>query len=570
MIRRLPEELIRRLTAGEVIARPEDVVRELVENAIDAGASEISVEIQGGGFARVRVRDDGVGIPREELALALERHTTSKVTRLEEVRTLGFRGEALFALRTVARVRLTSRPKDQLGGATVVAEGERVEVFEHAAPAGTEVEVSRLFARMPKRKSALGPEAAEGRRALSRAERYLLHYPGLRFYLSLEGELRQSYPGGSFKDAVRAVWGNLAAERMVEVSHAEGEMRVEGVISRPELSRPRRDRLLLAVNGRPVAFSERLFKAVLEAYRELLAKGQVPMGVLNLTLPPEWVVPNADARKERVLLLEEERVAAFLERAVAEALAAHPLARPLPLKEERPEVHLPREAREVGFRLLGSFRDLYLLVERGDELLLIDQHAAHERVIFEELVARFEAEPPAELESPEIVALSPEEERGYLEREAELLELGLLLEPFGPGRWRVRAVPAPFLLAGEQLLALVRELVVAERPREVARRILGRLACLPAVRAGHRLSRERAEELVRALFATRTPWVCPHGRPTMLALSEAELARRFGRRSPRQEVTRPFGEVGEDVDRGKPKADGLAGEEGGVRRVKLK
>ncbi len=568
MIRKLPEELVRAIAAGEVVTRPEDAVKELVENALDAGAGELEVVLEEGGIRRILVRDDGAGIPKEELPLALERHATSKLERLDRIESLGFRGEGLFALRMAGRLRLTSRPRDQLGGATVIAEGDRVEFFEHAAPAGTEAELTRLFHHLPARRAALLGPAVEGRRAMARAARYLLHHPRLRFTLKLDGEVRIRYPGGDFLSAARAVWGALVADRLFSLEDGDGAFKLSGVLSRPELARPRRDRLLLAVNGRPVEWPEPLLKAVLGAYRELLPTGQHPLGVLNLELPPERVLVNTDPKKERVEILGVEEVAAFLTEAVARALSAHPLAAPLPAPEPlaRPE---PGAGPLPRLRYLGRFRELYLLAEAEGALFVVDQHAAHERVIFEELEARFAGEPPVELSEPLLLALSPEEEAELAERREVLAALGLVLEPFGGGRWRVRRVPAVLALAPEALSEAVLELVRDGDLDRARRRVLGRLACLPAIKAGHPLSGASAQALLDALAACRTPWVCPHGRPTLLVLSEAELARRFGRRSVRQQVARSTGEVGEGADPLVPEGDELAGEDGGVRGVEL-
>jgi len=569
VIRRLPEHLVRAIAAGEVIARPEDVVKELLENALDAGAGRIEVEVRAGGIEGVRVADDGVGIPKDELPLALERHATSKLTDLERIATLGFRGEGLYALRHAARVRITSRPKDQLGGATVVAEGEGIERFFHPAPAGTEVEVTRLFARLPARRAALEGPAAEGRRVLQRFFRYLLHHPAVRYKLLWDGEERLVFGGGGFLPAVRAVWGEVVASRLLPLDHREGAYALTGLLSRPELARSRRDRLLLAVNGRPVEWPEELLSALVRAYRELLPTGQYPLGVLNLTLPPEEVLVNTDPRKDRVRLLRPEVAVAFFERAVAGLLAAHPLAPTLPgLRPPAGGAEGPR-GRFPRLRWLGTFRRLYLLAEAEEGLFVVDQHAAHERVIYEELLERYRSEPPVELPQPLVLALAPGRMAEFLARREELAGEGFDLEPFGDRHLRVRRVPAVLMLAPERLPEHLRAILAGASLERAVRSILGRLACLPAIKAGHRLGAASAQALLDALAACRTPWVCPHGRPTALVLSEVELARRFGRRSARQQVARPAGEVGEGADPAVAEGDQLAAEEAGVGGVEL-
>ncbi|AEB12223.1 DNA mismatch repair endonuclease MutL [Marinithermus hydrothermalis] len=544
MIRRLPPELVREIAAGEVVTAPVDVVKELVENALDAGATRIEVELWAGGIEKIVVTDNGAGIPKAELPLALERHATSKLEDLSRIRTLGFRGEGLFAIRASARLRLTSRPADQLGGATVEAEGEAVTLVEHPAPPGTRVEVTRLFAHLPARRAALESPAAEGKKIVAYLTRVLLHRPYLRLRLAMDGEEKWVFAGGEALEAARFIWGPVTANRLLPVRMVQEGLRLEGLISRPELVRPRRDRLHLAVNGRPVEWPEGLLRAVVRAYRELLPAGQYPVGVLNLELPPEAVLVNTTPAKDRVRLLEPERVAEFVERAVSETLAAHPLARPLPELRPVEGVRPARGHRFPRLRYLGRFRDLYLIAEAEDELWVVDQHAAHERILFEELCRRYREEPPVELAHPELVPLTPEEEARYAERSAELTRAGLVLEPFGSRRYRVRSVPA-FLAAHPELVAEVVKGALGPAGFEKAwRAVLGRLACLPAIRAGHPLAQASAQALLDQLAACETPWVCPHGRPTALVLSELELARRFGRRGQRAV---PFREVEEEA-----------------------
>ncbi len=530
MIRRLPPELVREIAAGEVIASPADVVRELLENALDAGATRIHLELWGGGRERIVVTDNGVGIPREELALALEVHTTSKLTDLTRITTLGFRGEGLWAIRQAGRVRLTSRPAHQLGGATLTAFQEEVRLEEHPAPAGTRVEVTALFHHLPARRSALESAAAEGRKVVQLVSRYLLHRPEVALRLVVDGEERIAHAGGGFAEVARLLWGSVVANRLLALQAAEGPFRLRGLLSRPELSRPRRDRLFLALQGRPVEWPEPLLQTVLSAYRELLPQGQFPLGVLNLELPPEHLLVNTSPDKSRVRLISPEPVLGFVGRAVQGLLSAHPLARALP---EPTPLSGPAPVQRAAFprlRYLGRFRELYLLAEAEDELYVVDQHAAHERILFEELSRRFREEAPLELPHPELLTLSLGEEMSYAERAEALEEAGLYLEPFGPGTYRIRKVPA--FLAGHPSLIpeVVKGSLGAASFQQAWRHVLARLACLPAIKAGHPLAQASAQALLDTLAQCELPWVCPHGRPTALVMSELELARRFGRR----------------------------------------
>jgi len=534
MIRQLPPELIREIAAGEVVTGPVDVLKELLENALDASATRLAVELDEGGLARIAVTDNGLGIPRDQLALAVEAHSTSKLTSLQAISTLGFRGEGLYAIRMSARLKLTSRPSAQLGGATVIAEGPELTLSEHPAPAGTRAEVTQLFARLPARRAALKPPAPEVRQALALLSRYLLHHPALQLRVQLDGQEHWVYAGGTFTEAVKFWWGPVTANRLLVI---EGE-RVQGLLSRPELTRPRRDRLLLAVNGRPVEWPEALLRALLQAYRELIPGGHYPVGVINLSIPAEEVLVNTSPDKRQVRLLAEAEVVRSLRQSVEALLSRHPLTPALPDFQMAEGVAAAPRSSFPRLRYLGSYQDLYLLAASPGRLWVVDQHAAHERVIFEELQQRYLSEPPVALSYPELLQLSAEEEASYRERREALAAAGLGLEPFGGGTWRLRSVPA-FLVGHPELLAEVVKGALGRHDWEEAwRRVLARLACLPAIRAGHRLSGAGAQALLDALAQCHTPWACPHGRPTALVLSELELVRKFGRRSPRTVAAR--------------------------------
>ena len=537
MIRKLSADIIREIAAGEVISAPVDVLKELLENALDAGATRLEVTLDSGGIERIKVKDNGAGIPEAELPLAVEAHSTSKLEShkpmSQGISTLGFRGEGLFAVRNAAHLSLTSRPTTQLGGATLTAEGDAVSQHAHPAPSGTSIEVTNLFARLPARRRALEPPATEGKKAAMLLSRYLLHHPNLTLKLFTDDEERWTYAGGSFTEAVKFLWGPVTANRLLELNTEQTSYTLRGLLSRPELTRPRRDRLLLAVNGRPVEWTDDLLKAVMNAYRELLPSAHYPVGILNLTLPAEEVLVNTSPDKSRVRFLQREKVAAFVQEAVETSLSAHPLAPALPdLNPVQGVSAAPRHA-FPELRYVGTYLELYLLAEAAGQLWVIDQHAAHERILFEELAERYRREAPVELTSPELLPLTPEDEARYFERRDELAEMGLTLEPFGSGRWRLRTVPA-FLVGHSELYgSVVVDALGRGSAGEAWRNILGRLACLPAIKAGHRLANVEAQGLLEALKRCETPWACPHGRPTALVLSELELARRFGRRGVR-------------------------------------
>lgn len=529
MIRKLPPELIREIAAGEVVTAPVDALKELIDNALDAGATRLELTLDGGGTEKIVVADNGKGMTREDLERATEQHSTSKLSSLTDIRTFGFRGEGLYALRHAAHLNLTSRTEDQLGGATLSVEGDDFELSEHPAPRGTTAEVTRLFARLPARRGALEHPSDELRKATNLLHRYLLHHPHLKMRLTADGEERWHYAGGSFQEAVKFTWGGVTANRLLELNTENETFTLTGLISRPELTRPRRDRLLLAVNGRSVVWEERWLKSIFSAYREMLRAGHYPVGVLNLELPPTSVLVNTSPDKSRVRFLDEEQVLTFLQEAVSSTLSDHPLAPTLPDFEPSEAVAPAPRHSFPALEHVGTYRDLYLLAEASQQLWVIDQHAAHERILYEELERRYRQELPVELDHAELVPLSQEEAESYLVRKEELGKIGLVLEPFGGDKWRVRTLPA-FLTAHSHLVAdVVRGMMGANSATEAWRKVLGRLACLPAVKAGHRLAHVQAQILLDELGRCETPWACPHGRPTALVLSEFELARRFGR-----------------------------------------
>ena len=539
MIRKLSPELIREIAAGEVVTAPVDVLKELVENALDAGATRLKIELENGGISRIVVADNGKGMAKEDLLLSAEQHSTSKLSDLSAISSLGFRGEGLYAIRYAATLKLTSRPNHQLGAATLVAEGDTHSLLEHPAAEGTHAEVSDLFARLPARKAVLQHSNDELRKCTSLLGSYLLHYPALKLALSVDGEERWHYAGGSFLEAAKYIWGSVTANRLVVLNQTLDGYSFKGLISRPELSRPRRDRFLLAVNGRPIEWDESWIKHVLLAYKELLPKGQYPVGIVNVEMSPREVLVNTAPDKRRVRFINEAKVLACLQEALNATLAEHPLATPLP-DLHQPSSHVLSQAQHSFPELsyLSSYRELYLLAEADGELWVIDGHAAHERILYEELSRRYKQEPPVELSHPELLPLSEEEVSIYLARQDELADKGLRLEPFGGVNWRVRTVPA-FLLSHPSLVADVVKSSLGRNSAEDAwRAILGRLACLPALKAGHSLDKYSAQALLDALRSCQTPWACPHGRPTALVLAETDLARRFGRSGTRPKASK--------------------------------
>ncbi|WP_216318646.1 DNA mismatch repair endonuclease MutL [Deinococcus aestuarii] len=543
-IRVLPPHVARLIAAGEVVSRPLDVVRELVENALDAGATRIEVEVEGGGLLLTRVRDNGAGIPADAVSLAPVRHATSKLEpeagAVERVTTLGFRGEALWAAAQAGDLHLVTRPAAQVGAAEVSASGEDVTVRRTSAPAGTTVTVRDLFARLPARLRTQAPAAAEAREITALVGRYVLHHPGLHWRLTVDGEPRLTHAPADHRGAVASVYGPLSANRVLRVD-AGG---VCGVVSRPELTRARRDRMHFSVNGRPVLAPPELERAVIEGFAELIPSGVAPLCVLDLRIAPEDHNPNVHPAKQVVALADLPGVAARVREAVTAALAAHPLARNAPSLIAPPEPQTaPTRGNFPELTLVGVYQELYLLAQGEGDLWVVDAHAAHERALYEHFTRALGSAPPVELPEPELLHLTPEQVARLHERGAELRAWGLMIEDFGAGLARLRALPA--VLAALPVPRLHEEIVEAalgENP-DPRRHVLARLACAPALKAGM-LDGNRGEAVLASLSLCEQPWSCPHGRPTTLRLSERDLAHAFGRRGVR------------DVARGRDTGDG--------------
>jgi DNA mismatch repair protein MutL len=445
-----------------------------------------------------------------------------------------------------AELSIISRPVAQLGGARLQAHfrGDGLDdvlIEDVACAAGTSVQATSLFRDFPARKASLESAALEARRVLNLVSRYVLHHPGVAWRLSLDGEVRLQHAPGAHREAMATVYGALTANRMLELSVQDGAYAVHGVISRPELARPRRDRLHLAVNGRPVELEDGLAGVIQRAYGSLLPKGQAPVGALELSVPATALNVNTHPGKLRVAFLKPARVEAVFTEAISAALREHPLVRAAP--EPRIVTGPVRAASSFPvLEFLGTYRSTYVLAEGDGDLWLIDQHAAHERILYEELEQAMNGQ-SLELSEAEFVTLNPTEQASFEAREPELQAMGLLLEPFGGALYRVRAVPAVML--GLPLEDGVRQIVHDALGLEDARRaVLARLACHPAIKAGHRLAQAQAQALLEALRQCEIPWACPHGRPTALRLTERDLAHQFGRRSPRD-----LARAGDEVQR---------------------
>ncbi len=562
----LPPDVAAQIAAGEVVERPASVVKELVENSIDAGARELRVEVNGGGRQRIHVADDGCGVPAAEVELAFQRHATSKLAcadDLERIATLGFRGEALASIAAVSRVTFVTRAAGEETGTLLRLEGGVVTTRRPTGrPPGTAVTVEDLFYNVPARRKFLRAEATERRHIDAWITRYAMLYAHLRFILIHDGrEAFRSLGNGDLREVLVAVHGlDVAASLLTVLEDAGGDpaIRVHGFVSPPSLHRADRGGITLFVNGRWVQ-DVRMTYAVIQAYHTLLPTGRYPLAVVVVTMPPEDLDVNVHPAKTEVRFRDADAVFRAVQRAVRQSVigqAPIPGSRPAapglwppehrrpawsaPTDEVQAQLPLPPAAPEQAppslpaLRVIGQVGATYIVAEGPDGLYLVDQHAAHERVLYERLLAqRAEGVPAQGLLEPAAVELSLEA-AGLVEAHQETLRcLGFDLQPFGGNTILVRSLPA--LLAHARpsdVLAEVVEVLEEGRAGLAAgeeQAVIRRVCKRAAVKAGQVLTREEMEELLRALERCASPRTCPHGRPTMIQITVEQLAREFGR-----------------------------------------
>ena len=570
-----------------MVERPASVVKELIENALDAGAKSVSVEIAGAGRSLVQVADDGAGIPADELALAIERHATSKLASAEDlfhIATLGFRGEALASIGSVSRLMITSRTADSPAGARLHVEGGIIGKLEKiGAPVGTVVSVEDLFYNVPARLKFLKQDATERRAIDALLTRYALAYPQVRFKLS-EGNAPSLHTAGDGdrRAILAALYGVDVARQMLEVLADEEGFKLTGFISPTALTRSNRKEITFFVNGRWVQDTP-LTSALLQAYHTLLMVGRYPLAALFIEVLPEEVDVNVHPAKAEVRFRSPDKAFSFVQRATRRALLAYAPVPQMPssslwgaparsvdpawslgyddgaggvlgggssgqvvagggqdLEGNQAVVTPPSAFEKVPLlRLIGQIGATYLVAEGPDGLYLIDQHAAHERVLFEKLMAQQEHRniPSQTLLTPVVVEL-PHASAELLNPQIPiLLHFGFQIEPFGQNSYQVRSMPTLFASSdpAAALRALVEDFEEDEAPlqNEIEARIAGRVCKRMAVKAGQVLSPDEQRALLADLETCTSPRTCPHGRPTMIHLSVDMLERQFGRKGAR-------------------------------------
>ncbi len=564
-IRVLASDVASKIAAGEVVERPASVVKELVENSLDADATQISVEVRGGGVNLIRVIDNGTGIPADEVAVAFQRYATSKIGDLGDLDTissLGFRGEALPSIAAVAEVEVMTRTAEELAGIYFsFKNGVVVETGKRASPQGTTVTVRQLFQNVPARLKFLKSNTTESSRISNLVSQYSLAFPEVRFSLFLDGRTAlQTAGNGALRDVMVKVYGLETAGAMIAVG--EGNYPVWGFVSPPHLARSSRGHLSFFINRRWVQ-SGLLSRATEDAYRGLLMTGKHPIAVINISLPPQDIDVNVHPSKTEVKFRDEPGLFTAVQRSVRAALVKemtvpqgqrHPGAVGLPVLSHKKEPLAIQEELFKGYastrsvsaltkqsegsplpilRVIGQIAATYIIAEGPDGLYLIDQHAAHERILFERVCFQQQnstVEAQGMLD-PLTIEVTPRQEELLKDGIKVLESFGFAIEPFGLRIYLLRTVPT-LLGKGNAAQAVIEILdSLGEEGERVKReeKIAFSLACHSAVKAGQVLNQDEMNELVRELEQTESPYTCPHGRPTIVRFTSSQLEREFGR-----------------------------------------
>ncbi len=573
-IRILEPTVANQIAAGEVVERPAAVIKELLENSLDAGARRVTVDFSRGGKARMIVEDDGKGMTGDEALLSLERHATSKIqlaADLDRIATFGFRGEALPSIASVARFTMQTRPAAAPSGTEIAVNGGKlVHRRDHGMAPGTRIEVANLFHPVPARLKFLKSDETEAAHIVRLVRLYAIAHPEVGFLLREDGrEIFRSPGNAPLLDRVREIWGRQVAEEVTLMPLFERPgMRLSGLLGKPGVSRGTRQDLVTVVNGRPVDSRTMAF-ALTESYHTLIPKGRYPLAFVFLEMDPAWVDVNVHPAKREVRFRDEAKVRNFLIESVLAVLRARAdeglpaeniptIAPAAPLAVDAPSVsaavtaggtppaYVPSAAPapvspahapsvRLGWRLLSRLREERAVFETPTGLAILDLGAAHQRVLYESILAQFTAQKPVSqpLLVPLSIELEPLPAAVLKERLSLLASAGFDFEEYGRNFWRIQALPA--WLEPEQALAFVRDLLAEMARREgdfgrpsLAYDALAKLAVNKARRKGDNLSDAELMELVQALFRTAQPGTCPRGRRTYVEWTDADLTRRFG------------------------------------------
>ncbi len=560
-IKILSAQTVNQIAAGEVIERPASVVKELIENSMDAGADDIRVEVKDGGRELIKVMDNGSGMGREEIELAFEKHATSKIDDiqdLDDLRTLGFRGEALPSIAAVSKVRVVTKREEDVEAAEIVIHGgEKKELGSIGAPVGTTVEVRELFYNTPARRKYLKKKSTELAHISEVVTRYALAHPKIGFDLVHEGnELISTPKSKSLLENIRDIYGKEIAKNMVHVYRENELFTIEGFLSKPDFTRSTRSHIYTYVNGRYV--NNKLLKdSVVKGYGTLLFKHRYPICVIKLDLDGALIDVNVHPTKTKIRFREERKIQESLVSAVRSAFHEKDLIPKRKIEEREVEKDEPKEEKpkdlslgqshlDVGteekvektvlpeMRIVGIVNDLYIVAETTDGMMIIDQHAAHERINYERIKSIYGDERGAQsLVSPFTIDFKPKQ-AAVLRANRDLMEnLGFEVEEFGKTTFRITSVP---VVMGEmQDIEIIHDILdeimemknssLDERKEEVIRY----MACHSSITSGDVISVSNAKRLVQELGGCENPYTCPHGRPTVINFNEKEMKKWFKR-----------------------------------------
>ena len=555
----LAPEVISKIAAGEVVERPASIVKELVENSLDAGATQITVEAQNGGVRLIRVTDNGSGIPESDVELAFHRYATSKLdilADLEKISTLGFRGEALPSIAAVADVEITTQSAiDPVGTYLRLKNSSVTNKEKRSRPQGTTITVQNLFRHFPARLKFLKSPVTENSHIANILTQYALAFPEVRFNLSLDGRQTLHTTGNdNLREAATEVYGVEIAQQLLEIVGVDPVVNVSGFASPASLARSSRGYLSFFINRRWVR-SSLLTRATEDAYQGMLMTGKHPVVVLNITLPPQEVDVNAHPTKSEVKFHNTQIIYSAIQKSINKALAQAPLPEikafsppqtapslwserdsdtlSLSAPSSSPAAKDPRITSLPILRVVGQLSSCYIMAEGPEGLYLIDQHAAHERILFEKVLTQ-RSQQKIEIQGllePVDIELTPRQEESLKTRAELLSQFGFSLEPFGGRSYLLRAIPA--VIKGRDLVEAVTTLLDSlasdEEPLRQEEKLAQSIACHSAVKAGDTLTFEEMRELIKQLEQTTQPRTCPHGRPTMIHLSASQLEKEFGR-----------------------------------------
>ncbi|MCI0532166.1 MAG: DNA mismatch repair endonuclease MutL [candidate division Zixibacteria bacterium] len=574
----LPEELINQIAAGEVVERPASVVKELVENSLDAGATQIELEIRQGGRKLIRVHDNGTGMEREEARLAFSRHATSKISvwdDLHRLNTLGFRGEALPSIASVSRLELVTKSEPEATGTLLQIEaGEIKAVRDSAANTGTTVQVSDLFYSTPARRKFLKSENAENRNIIELVTGIALAFPAVGMRLTVDGrEVLNLAASSKLAERVSQIYGREMFQKLIWLGEETSGIKISGFLGQPQLSKSTRTDLKFFVNRRSIS-SRLLWHALIAAYGEMLIKGKFPVAILFLEVPPSMVDVNVHPQKTEVRFWDERQLHDVVFRSVKKALDRNFRSALEQAQAEKPaytagntsgrvrenspsyrtgnsqdrlKFGSPRSQTEIlqatdfsrlsdpltQKSLLQVF-NTYILSTGETELLILDQHAAHEKVLYEDFLKSIQLQkktPSQKLLFPETVELTPPEHNIFEPFSKLLEELGFDVQPLSGRTVVVAGLPA---VAKNAKVGLLRQVLgdlleESKAGKDSAGSLAASLACRAAVKAGDALTGAEMEQLLKSLLTLDRPQTCPHGRPTLIRIPITELNRRFGR-----------------------------------------